>query len=235
MDEKTLKKYRDKGIVILDPRNTYIGPEVQLSRGNVINPNTYMNGRIKIDAHNVLGPNLHLEGKVTIGRKNHISYSHIVDTKIGNDNVVGPYARLRDKTVIGNKTKIGNYVEIKNSNIGDKTQIAHLSYIGDAKVGKDANIGAGTITANYNSITGKKSKTTIKDKAATGANSVLVAPITVGEGAMVGAGSVVTQSVPDHSLAVARTVQETKQNWVKKAKRTTNKRKRTVSKRTKTK
>ncbi len=207
------KKTNYKGITILDPRNTYIGPGVQIAKGNIIYPNTFLKGRINIGRGNTLGPNLHIEGTVKIGSDNNISYSHITNSIIGNNNSVGPYARLRDKVVLANNINIGNFVEIKNSKIGDRTQIAHLSYIGDSVIGRSVNIGAGTITANYNSVTGKKSKTIIKDGASTGSNSVLIAPITINEGSMVAAGSVVTKSVPKNALAITRPKQENKLNW----------------------
>ena len=216
MDQKIIKKFKDKGITILDPRNTYIASGVQIAKGNVIYPNTFLKGKIKIGPKNILGPNLHIEGQVTIGTGNNISYSHITDTKIGNNNQIGPYARLRDNVVVKNNIKIGNFVEIKNSQIDEGKQIAHLSYIGDAKLGKHVNIGASTITANYNSVTSKKSKTIIKDKASTGSNSVLVAPVTIGENAIVAAGSVVTKNVPANALAITRPKQENKLNWIKK-------------------
>ena len=155
-----------------------------------------------------MGPNLYIEGKVIIGSGNNITYSHITNSKIGNENQIGPYARLRDNVILQNSTKIGNFVEIKNSQIGNNTQIAHLSYIGDAKIGKSVNIGAGTITANYNTVTGKKSRTIIKDRASTGSNSVLVAPITIAEDAIVAAGSVATKNVPKNALAITRPKQE---------------------------
>ena len=215
MDQKIVKKFKENGITVLDPRNTYIGPGVKIAKGNVIYPNTFLKGRIKIGIKNTLGPNLHIEGKVNIGSLNIISYSHITNSNIGNNNVVGPYARLRDAVNVGDNTKIGNFVEIKNSKIGDYTQIAHLSYIGDADIGINVNIGAGTITANYNSITKKKSKTIIKNNASTGSNSVLIAPITIGEGAIVAASSVVTENVPSYSLAITRPRQENKLGWVK--------------------
>ena len=215
MNEKVLKKFKDKGITILDPRNTYIGTEVRIAKGNVIYPNTFIKGKIKIGTKNILGPNLYLEGNVTIGTGNNIIFSHITDSIIGSHNQIGPYARLRDKVVIKNNVKVGNFVEIKNSQVGNGTQIAHLSYIGDTKIGKGVNIAAGTITANYNSITGKKSKTIIKDRASTGSNSVLVAPITIGEDALIAAGSVITKNVPNKALAITRPKQENKLNWVK--------------------
>src|SRR3989338_9344099 len=210
MKHKINKKFQIKGITILDPRNTYIGPMVKLAKGNVIYPNTFLAGKIKIGLRNTLGPNLHIEGNVIIGSGNTVSYSHISNSKIGNNNQIGPYARLRDNTVLKNHIKIGNFVEIKNSKIDDHTQIAHLSYIGDAVLSKNVNIGAGTITANYNSVTRKKSRTTIKSRASTGSNSVLVAPVTIGEGALVAAGSVITKNVPKNALAITRTKQENK-------------------------
>ncbi|MBI2995825.1 MAG: hypothetical protein HYY52_03870 [Candidatus Melainabacteria bacterium] len=210
MNHKVIKKFQDKGITILDPRNTYIGSGVRISRGNIIYPNTFLKGKIKIGSKNILGPNLYIEGTVTIGFGNNITFSHVTNSKIGNNNHIGPYSRLRDNVVLANNIKVGNFVEIKKSKIGNNTQIAHLSYIGDASVGKNVNIGAGTITANYNSRTGKKSKTIIKDRASTGSNSVLVAPVVVGEGAMIAAGSVITKNVPKNALAIARTRQENK-------------------------
>ncbi len=217
MNEKVLKKFKDKGITILDPRNTYIGTEVKISKGNIIYPNTFLKGKIRIGPKNVLGPNLYIEGTVSVGSGNNITFSHITDSTIGNHNQIGPYARLRDNAIIKNNVKVGNFVEIKNSQVGNGTQIAHLSYIGDAKIGKDVNIGAGTVTANYNSITGKKSTTIIKDGALTGSNSVLVAPVTIGEDALIAAGSVVTKNVPKKALAITRPKQENKLNWVKKS------------------
>lgn len=215
MNEKVIKKFKEKGITILDPRNTYIGTGVEISKGNVIYPNTFLRGKIKIGRSNNLGPNLFIEGKVSIGSGNLISYSHITNSRIGSNNEIGPFARLRDNAVVGNNSKVGNFVEVKNSKIGDNARISHLSYIGDATLGKKVNIGAGTITANYNSITGKKNRTIIKDKAATGSNSVLVAPVIIGEGALVAAGSVVTKNVPPRALAITRPRQENKLKWVK--------------------
>lgn len=219
MDQKIYKKFKDKGITVLDPRNTYIAAGVKIAKGNVIYPNTFLNGKITIGPNNTLGPNLYIEGKVSVGKENHLFYSHITNSTIGNKNSVGPYARIRDNVVLKNNIKVGNFVELKNSVVGDNTQIAHLSYLGDSVIGKDVNIGAGTITANFNSFTGKKSKTVIKDKAATGSNSVLIAPITIGTNAYVAAGSVVSKEVPDYSLAVTRPKQENKINWVKKIKK----------------
>ncbi|MBI3591510.1 MAG: hypothetical protein HY094_09075 [Candidatus Melainabacteria bacterium] len=216
MNERTTRKFQDKGITILDPRNTYIGSGVQIAKGNVIYPNTFLKGKIKIGPRNTLGPNLYIEGKVTIGSGNTITYSHITNSKMGNNNQIGPYARLRDNVILTNNIKVGNFVEMKNSNIGNGTQIAHLSYIGDSKIGSRVNIGAGTITANYNSATGKKSRTIIKDRASTGSNSVLVAPVIIGENAIVAAGSVVTKNVPKNALAITRPKQENKLEWVKK-------------------
>ena len=214
MKEKIIKKFQDKGITVLDPRNTYIGNGVRLGKGTVLYPNTFLKGKIKIGTKNIIGPSVHIEGNVTIGSSNHISYSHITHSKIGNNNLIGPYARIRDNTTIKNNVKVGNFVEIKNSIVGNGAQIAHLSYIGDAKLGKRVNIGAGTITANFDSRIGKKSRTNIKDGASTGSNSVLVAPITLGSNSIVAAGSVVTKNVPSKALAITRPKQENKLNYL---------------------
>ncbi|PKL92113.1 MAG: bifunctional UDP-N-acetylglucosamine diphosphorylase/glucosamine-1-phosphate N-acetyltransferase GlmU [Candidatus Goldiibacteriota bacterium HGW-Goldbacteria-1] len=138
--------------------------------------------------------------------------------KIGTGCSIGPSAHLRQGAVIGNNCKIGNFVEVKNSTIGNNTNVAHLSYIGDSEIGSNVNIGAGTITANYDGV--KKNKTVILDGAYVGSNSVFVAPVKIGKNAVIGAGSVITENVPDDSLAIARPRQETKTGWVKKRRKT---------------
>ncbi len=122
---------------------------------------------------------------------------------------------MRDSVEIAQNVRIGNFVEIKKSQIASNTNVAHLSYIGDAELGEDVNIGAGTITANYNAITKQKSKTILKNGAKTGSNSVLVAPVEICENATIAAGSVITKDVPEYSLAIARSKQENFIGWVK--------------------
>ena len=133
------------------------------------------------------------------------------DSKIGNDVQVGPFAHIRPNAIISNKCKIGNFVEIKKSVIGEGSKVNHLSYIGDAEIGSKVNIGAGTITANYDGT--NKHLTMVGNNTKTGANSVLVAPIVLGEKVTVGAGSTLTKDVPSNSLALSRAKQLTIENW----------------------
>jgi len=140
---------------------------------------------------------------------------------IGENCTIGPLAHLRDGVDIASNVRIGNFVEVKKSVISSNTNVSHLSYVGDAALGCEVNIGAGTITANYNAITKEKNCTTIKDKAKIGSNCVLVAPITIEEGANVAAGSIITKDVPEYSLAIARGKQQIIEKWVEKKLKTT--------------
>ncbi len=152
--------------------------------------------------------------EVSIGNGAEIrAYSHIAGTVIGEGAVVGPFARLRPGTSIGEDAKIGNFVEIKKADIEAGAKISHLSYIGDASIGAEANIGAGTITCNYDGY--NKYRTTVGRGAFVGSNTALVAPVTVGDGAIVAAGSVITEDVEADALAVARTRQAQKEDWAR--------------------
>ena len=153
--------------------------------------------------------------KVKIGNKVIIkSFSHLESCKIENKVEIGPYARIRPDTILKEGSKIGNFVEVKKSIIGKKSKVNHLSYIGDTDIGKSVNIGAGTITCNYDGV--KKSKTIIKDKVFIGSNSSLVAPVTIEEESIVGAGSVITKSVKKKSLALTRSLQTEINNYKRK-------------------
>jgi bifunctional UDP-N-acetylglucosamine pyrophosphorylase/glucosamine-1-phosphate N-acetyltransferase len=142
------------------------------------------------------------------------SFSHLESCKIENKVEVGPYARIRPDTILKEGSKIGNFVEIKKSVVGKKSKINHLSYIGDSNLGKSVNIGAGTITCNYDGV--KKSKTRIKDKVFIGSNSSLVAPVTIDQESIVGAGSVITKNVKKKSLALTRSKQTEVKNYKRK-------------------
>jgi bifunctional UDP-N-acetylglucosamine pyrophosphorylase/glucosamine-1-phosphate N-acetyltransferase len=131
-----------------------------------------------------------------------LSFSHLESCKIENKVEIGPYARIRPETILKEGSKIGNFVEVKKSIIGKKTKVNHLSYVGDSELGKSVNIGAGTITCNYDGV--KKSKTKIKDKVFIGSNSSLVAPVTIANNSIIGAGSVITKNVEKNSLALTR-------------------------------
>jgi bifunctional UDP-N-acetylglucosamine pyrophosphorylase/glucosamine-1-phosphate N-acetyltransferase len=182
------------GATLIDPASVYFSYDTKLGRDVLIEPQV------------VFGP------KVTIGDKVDIhAFSHIEDASIASHASIGPFARIRPGSKVGEGAKIGNFVELKKADIGAGAKISHLSYIGDAEVGADANIGAGTITCNYDGFF--KYKTVIGAGAFIGANSSLVAPITVGAGAYVGSGSVITKEVLADQLAVARGKQMAKDGW----------------------
>jgi bifunctional UDP-N-acetylglucosamine pyrophosphorylase / glucosamine-1-phosphate N-acetyltransferase len=184
------ERWMREGVTIIDKNNTYIGPDVTIGAGTTIYPGSV------------------IEGNVTIGQGCTIESSYIRDSVIGNHVTVGPFAHIRNQTVIGNHVRIGNFVEVKKSVLQDGVKAAHLTYLGDSEIGKHVNIGCGTITVNYD---GKlKHKTIIEANAFIGSNVNLIAPITIGEGAVVAAGSTVTDDVPAQSLAIARELQTTK-------------------------
>ena len=144
------------------------------------------------------------------------SFSHLENCKIENKVEIGPYARIRPGTLLKDGSKIGNFVEIKKSTLGKKSKVNHLTYIGDSMIGKSVNVGAGTITCNYDGV--KKSKTKIRDNVFIGSNSALVAPLTLEEGSIIGAGSVITKNVGKKSLALTRSLQTEIKNYKRKLK-----------------
>ena len=170
-----------------------------------------------------IGKNVTIEPYVVIGSKVKIgnnvtikSFTHLEDCKIENKVEIGPYARIRPGSVLKEGSKVGNFVEIKKSTLGKKSKVNHLSYIGDSAIGKSVNIGAGTITCNYDGV--KKSKTKIKNNVFIGSNSSLVAPITIEEDSVIGAGSVITKNVKKKSLALTRSLQTEIRNYKRKKK-----------------
>ena len=170
---------------------------------------TKIGKNVTIDPYVVIGKKVQINNNVTIH-----SFSHLENAKLENNVTVGPYARLRPGSVLKTGSRVGNFVEVKKSTIGKGSKINHLSYIGDSQIGKKVNIGAGTITCNYDGI--KKNKTKIKDKVFVGSNSSLVAPITIGEKSIIGAGSVITKNVKKKSLALTRSNQITVSNYKRK-------------------
>ena len=180
---------------------------------NMASPDTiFFSNKTKIGKNVSIEPYVVFVGKVILINNITIkSFSHLEDVKIENNVSIGPYARLRPGTTLGKGSKVGNFVEVKKSNIGNNSKVSHLSYIGDSKIGKSVNIGAGTITCNYDGF--KKSKTLIKDKVFIGSNTSLVAPVTIGEKSVVGAGSVITRKVNKKSLALTRSKQVEIKNY----------------------
>ncbi|HBF37763.1 MAG TPA: bifunctional UDP-N-acetylglucosamine diphosphorylase/glucosamine-1-phosphate N-acetyltransferase GlmU [Firmicutes bacterium] len=204
------QKWMSRGVTIQDPLFTYIGPEVQIGQDTTIFPGTFLMGKTIIGENCTIGPHTRIVDSV-IDEQTAIQFSQIIETHLGPGNNVGPYAYTRPGTVTAANVKIGDFVEIKNSQIGNKTKVPHLSYIGDSQVGAGVNIGCGTITCNYDGV--HKYRTVIQDDAFIGSNTNLVAPVMVGEGATVGAGSTITKEVPAKSLAIARSKQEVRHGW----------------------
>ena len=188
------------------------------SKVNMIAPETiYFSKDTKIGKNVTIEPYVVIGSKVKIGNNVIIkSFSHLENCKIENKVEIGPYARIRPGTTLKEGSKIGNFVEIKKSTLGKKSKVNHLTYIGDTSIGKSVNVGAGTITCNYDGI--KKYKTRIKDNVFIGSNSSLVAPITLAENSIVGAGSVITKNVSKKSLALTRSQQLEVKNYKRKSK-----------------
>ena len=188
------------------------------SKVNMIAPETiYFSKDTKIGKNVTIEPYVVIGSKVKIGNNVIIkSFSHLENCKIENKVEIGPYARIRPGTTLKEGSKIGNFVEIKKSTLGKKSKVNHLTYIGDTSIGKSVNVGAGTITCNYDGI--KKYKTTIKDNVVIGSNSSLVAPVTLAEYSIVGAGSVITRNVSKKSLALTRSQQLEVKNYKRKSK-----------------
>ena len=170
---------------------------------------TKIGKNVSIDPYVVIGEKVRIQNNVKI-----FSFSHLENVKIENNVRVGPYARLRPGAILKSGSRVGNFVEVKKSTIGKGTKVNHLSYIGDAYLGKNVNIGAGTITCNYDGV--KKSKTNIKDKVFVGSNSSLIAPVTINENSIIGAGSVITKNVKKKSLALTRPSQVEIKNYKRK-------------------
>jgi len=205
-------KHMLNGVRMIDPSTVYIDGTVEIEPGVVIYPGVILEGNCKISTDVIIGAHSHLKN-ATIGNGVHIQQSVLMDTVIGAGTSVGPFAYLRQGVQIGESCRIGNFVEIKNSNIGDGTKAAHLAYIGDADVGKNVNYGCGAITANYD---GKnKHRTVIGDNAFIGSNSNLVAPVKIGEEVLVAAGSTITDDLQSGSLGIARAKQVEKLGWAK--------------------
>ena len=207
MKQTNLQKIQNK------LRNKFIKSGVKMSGPETIffSPDTKIGKNVIIDPFVVIGPRVKIGNNIKIN-----SFSHLENCKIENKVTIGPYARIRPGTILKAGSKIGNFVEVKKSVIGKKSKVNHLSYIGDSFLGSSVNIGAGTITCNYDGV--KKSKTKIRNNVFIGSNSSLVAPITINENSIVGAGSVITKNVTKKSLALTRSQQIEVLNYNRKKK-----------------
>jgi bifunctional UDP-N-acetylglucosamine pyrophosphorylase/glucosamine-1-phosphate N-acetyltransferase len=201
------RRWMQEGVSMTDPQRTYVDASVELEPDVHLLPGTILEGRTVVGSHSVIGPDSHLVDTI-VGEGAVVRQSVAREAEIGDEATVGPYAHLRPGTRLAARVRIGNFVETKNAEIGEGAKVPHLSYVGDAEVGPGANIGAGTITANYDGR--RKNRTKIGKGARIGSNTVLVAPVEVGDGAYTGAGSVVTRAVPPGALAkgVPATVEE---------------------------
>jgi bifunctional UDP-N-acetylglucosamine pyrophosphorylase/glucosamine-1-phosphate N-acetyltransferase len=191
-----------------------IDSTVEIANDTVIYPFVTLEGTTKIGNGCVIEPGVHLQN-VTVGNNVHVKSGTVAeDAVIADDAMVGPYAHLRPGTKLGKHVKVGNFVETKKAVFGEGAKASHLSYIGDADIGADVNIGAGTITCNYDGV--NKHKTVLEDGVFIGSDTQLVAPVRVGHGAYVGAGSTITQDVPPDSLALSRVPQKVIEGWATK-------------------
>ena len=203
-------KWMKAGVTLIDANSITIDDTVELQAEVVIEPQTHLRGKTSIASGSRIGPGSLIENS-QIAENVTVLYSVVSDCIVAENSRIGPYAHLRGHAQIGANCRVGNFVELKNTQIGDRTNVAHLSYLGDATLGEKVNIGAGTITANYDGV--NKHKTIIGDRTKIGANSVLVAPITLAEDVTVAAGSAVTEDVPDDCLVIARSRQVVKPGW----------------------
>lgn len=213
MRVRILNKLMDEGVTIMDPASTFIEGSVKIGRDTVIYPFTWLEGSTEIGEGCEIGPNVRLTN-VEVGNGTHLQFVYGHDCKVCDEVTAGPYVHLRPDTVIGNKVKIGNFVEVKNSNVGTGTKLPHLTYIGDSDIGSGVNMGCGCITVNYDGK--KKHRTVIEDNAFVGCNTNLVAPVTVKAGCYIGAGSTITKEVPENSLGIARAKQKNIEGWAEK-------------------
>ena len=197
LQDNLRRKFVKLGVKMVAPDTVFFSKDTKIGKN------------VSIDPYVVIGEKVRIQNNVKI-----FSFSHLENVKIENNVRVGPYARLRPGAILKSGSRVGNFVEVKKSTIGKGTKVNHLSYIGDAHLGKNVNIGAGTITCNYDGV--KKSKTNIKDKVFVGSNSSLIAPVTINENSIIGAGSVITKNVKKKSLAFTRPSQVEIKNYKRK-------------------
>lgn len=203
-------RYLREGVLIDDPDRCDIGPGVRLESGVRLLPGVALRGSTLIRTGSVIGPDCVIEDS-EIGPHCVVNASQIYGAQLAADVTVGPWAHIRPGSILARGVKIGNFVEVKNASIGENTWASHLSYVGDAQVGAGCNLGSGTATVNFDRV--NKYRTTIEDNAFVGCHTALIAPVTIGEGAYIAAGSVITEDVPAGALGIARTRQSNKRDW----------------------
>jgi len=215
--QKQADKLMENGATLADPTRVDIRGTVFCDADTFIDVNTVFEGEVKLGKNVSVGPNCFILGS-SIGDNVKIKANTIIENStICNGVEVGPFARVRPGTLLSDNSKIGNFVEVKNTEVGKGSKISHLSYVGDSQLGKDVNVGAGTITCNYDGA--NKNKTIIGDDSFIGSNASLVAPVTIGKNATIGAGSTITKDIPDNELSLSRSPQLNKSGWVRPKKK----------------
>lgn len=211
-------RLRALGVRVEDALTTFVGPDVRIGAGTILHPCVFLEGATTIGENTEIHSGVRIVDSTIGDRVTILNFSVLTGARIANDARVGPFAHIRPESEIGEGAHVGNFVEMKKTVLGRASKANHLSYLGDATIGERVNVGAGTITCNYDGV--RKNRTVIEDGAFIGSDTQLVAPVTVGRGAYVAAGSSITKDVPPGALGIARGVQVNKEGWAeRKAKR----------------
>jgi bifunctional UDP-N-acetylglucosamine pyrophosphorylase/glucosamine-1-phosphate N-acetyltransferase len=217
LQRRKLRSLMDSGVTIIDPETVYVDPEVKVGRDAVLHPQVCLQGRTRIGPGSVIHAGVRISESVLGPGVVVLDHCLITDSRISRGARVGPFAHLRPGTVLGPEARIGNFVETKKAVLGANTKANHLAYLGDARIGRNVNVGAGTITCNYDGW--EKHVTVLEQDVFIGSDTQLVAPVRVGRGAFVGAGSTITKDVPSDSLALSRARQQSVSGWAKRKRR----------------
>ena len=210
-NERLLESWMRSGVTVVDPATTWVDAEVELAPDVVLRPGVQLHGQTRLARGAEVGPDCTLVD-TAVGERARVIRAHCTGAEVGADAEVGPFAYLRPGAALGPGSKVGTYVEVKDSRIGPGAKVPHLSYVGDATIGAGTNIGAGNIVANYDGIA--KHRTVIGEQVRTGSDTVLVAPVTIGDGAYTASCSVITEDVPPGALGIGRARQTNKAGWV---------------------
>jgi bifunctional UDP-N-acetylglucosamine pyrophosphorylase/glucosamine-1-phosphate N-acetyltransferase len=202
------------GVTLVDPATAFIGPDVSIGVDTVIQPAVYLEGSTRIGSRCLIHSGVRIVNSIVDDGAIVNNFCVIIDSHISRDAQVGPFAHLRPQSDVGPEARVGNFVELKKTTLGRGSKAQHLTYLGDATIGEKVNVGAGTITCNYDGTT--KSPTVIEDGAFIGSDTQLIAPVRVGKGAYIAAGSSITDDVPADALAISRGRQINKGGWASK-------------------
>ena len=216
MQKKLIEGFMEQGVYFQDPTSTYIDADVTISTGTKVLANTHLTGKTIIDENCTIGPNAQINDS-SIGKNSKVVNSVVDQSTIHENGNIGPFAHIRPGSELGEGVKVGSFAETKKSKIGKGSKVPHLAYVGDAELGENVNFSAGSITVNYDGK--EKHKTDIKDGAFIGSDVMLVAPVTIGEESMIGAGSVITKDVPSKALGIERNNQKNVEGYVDRKKK----------------